>query len=131
MKSAGKPDLNQTQPSGFTLVELLIVIAVIGVLAVITIVAYNGVQQRANVDSLNSDLSNAADQLKLDQSQLGAYPTTTDAANGGSGLKVSTGTTYIYSVNNATNPQTFCLSATHGATVYNITQFGPPTIGGC
>lgn len=32
---------------GFTIVELLIVIVVIGVLAAITIVAYNGVQQRA------------------------------------------------------------------------------------
>lgn len=38
----------QTQKSGFTIVELLIVIVVIGILAAITIVAYNGVQQRAN-----------------------------------------------------------------------------------
>lgn len=33
--------------SGFTIVELLIVIVVIGILAAITIVAYNNVQQRA------------------------------------------------------------------------------------
>jgi prepilin-type N-terminal cleavage/methylation domain-containing protein len=33
--------------TGFTIVELLIVIVVIGVLAAITVVAYNGVQQRA------------------------------------------------------------------------------------
>lgn len=33
---------------GFTIVELLIVIVVIGILAAITIVAFNGVQQRAN-----------------------------------------------------------------------------------
>jgi prepilin-type N-terminal cleavage/methylation domain-containing protein len=32
---------------GFTIVELLIVIVVIGILAAITIVAYNGIQQRA------------------------------------------------------------------------------------
>ena len=32
---------------GFTIVELLIVIVVIGILAAITIVAFNGVQQRA------------------------------------------------------------------------------------
>lgn len=30
--------------SGFTIVELLIVIVVIGILAAVTIVAYNGVQ---------------------------------------------------------------------------------------
>ena len=34
--------------SGFTIVELLIVIVVIGILAAITIVAYNGIQNRAN-----------------------------------------------------------------------------------
>ena len=33
--------------SGFTIVELLIVIVVIGILAAITIVAYNGIQSRA------------------------------------------------------------------------------------
>lgn len=43
---------------GFTIVELLIVIVVIGILAAITIVAYNGVQQRAKVTSANSDLMN-------------------------------------------------------------------------
>ena len=34
--------------SGFTIVELLIVIVVIGILAAITVVAYNGIQQRAH-----------------------------------------------------------------------------------
>lgn len=38
----------QPKQSGFTIVELLIVIVIIGILAAITIVAYNGVQQRAN-----------------------------------------------------------------------------------
>ena len=33
--------------SGFTIVELLIVIVVIGILAAITVVAFNGVQERA------------------------------------------------------------------------------------
>ena len=33
--------------TGFTIVELLIVIVVIGILAAITIVAFNGIQTRA------------------------------------------------------------------------------------
>lgn len=37
----------QKQYSGFTIVELLIVIVVIGILAAITIVAFNGIQERA------------------------------------------------------------------------------------
>jgi len=43
--------------SGFTIVELLIVIVVIGILAAITIVAYNGIQTRAQTTKINSDLT--------------------------------------------------------------------------
>ena len=39
---------------GFTIVELLIVIVVIGILAAITIVAYNGVQNRAKTSAAQS-----------------------------------------------------------------------------
>jgi prepilin-type N-terminal cleavage/methylation domain-containing protein len=42
--------------SGFTIVELLIVIVVIGILAAITIIAYNGVQNKANDAAIRSDL---------------------------------------------------------------------------
>lgn len=43
---------------GFTIVELLIVIVVIGILAAITIVAFNGVQQKAQSAKISSDLTN-------------------------------------------------------------------------
>ncbi len=45
---------------GFTIVELLIVIVVIGILAAITIVSYNGIQNRAKVQTVNTDLSQLA-----------------------------------------------------------------------
>jgi prepilin-type N-terminal cleavage/methylation domain-containing protein len=45
------------QQSGFTIVELLIVIVVIGILAAITMVAYNGVQDRARATKVSADLA--------------------------------------------------------------------------
>jgi prepilin-type N-terminal cleavage/methylation domain-containing protein len=49
--------LYQRKSHGFTIVELLIVIVVIGILAAITVVAYNGVQDRARVSRANSELN--------------------------------------------------------------------------
>ncbi len=43
----------------FTLVELLVVIVVIAILAAISIVAYNGIQERARVASVSSALTQA------------------------------------------------------------------------
>lgn len=58
--------------NGFTIVELLIVIVVIGILASITIVAYNGIQVRAR------DSKRAQDHATI-QKMLHAY----SAVNGG------------------------------------------------
>jgi prepilin-type N-terminal cleavage/methylation domain-containing protein len=76
------PDRQRTAISvhqrGFTIVELLIVIVVIGILAAITIVAYNGIQGRAQIASIQSDLSgnvNKFEMYKLDDANA-AYPTT-------------------------------------------------------
>lgn len=60
--------------SGFTIVELLIVIVVIGILAAITIVAYSGIQQRARnaktISAVNSYLTAFQGYL----AQNGSYP---------------------------------------------------------
>lgn len=45
----------QKSKSGFTIVELLIVIVVIAILATITIVTFNGIQQRARDNKRHSD----------------------------------------------------------------------------
>lgn len=42
---------------GFTIVELLVVIVIIGILAAITIVAFNGVQNRAHQSKIDADIA--------------------------------------------------------------------------
>lgn len=116
---------------GFTIVELLIVIVVIAILAAITIVSFNGIQDKAKRTSLMADLANGSKRLKLDQINAGSYPATIAVANGGLGLKPSSNNSYRYSVNNTTSPQTFCLTAQNGNTFYTITQDTVPTEGSC
>jgi len=74
---------------GFTIVELLIVIVVIGILAAITIVAFNGTQNKANDAAVQSDLrslgAKTAEYLALN----GALPVESVAQLGSLGIKVS------------------------------------------
>ena len=65
-----------TRSTGFTIVELLIVIVVIGILAAITIVAYNGVQTRAKNTSVQSDIKNVQKQVEAYNALKGSYPST-------------------------------------------------------
>jgi len=62
--------------SGFTIVELLIVIVIIAILAAITIVAYNGIQQRAKASALADGVTQVekAFHLWAVQDGLSAWP---------------------------------------------------------
>ena len=66
--------MNSKQQSGFTIVELLIVIVVIAILAAISIVAYNGIQQRANNSKTTAALSAWIKGLNLYKADKGRWP---------------------------------------------------------
>lgn len=57
--------LHETKQKGFTIVELLIVIVVIGILAAIVIVAFNGVQNRAVDTAVKNDFAQVAKKLEI------------------------------------------------------------------
>ena len=64
----------QTKLSGFTIVELLIVIVVIAILAAISIVAYRGIQNRAYDSIVESDAAAIIKKLEIAKIDLGRYP---------------------------------------------------------
>jgi prepilin-type N-terminal cleavage/methylation domain-containing protein len=107
---------SQRSSSGFTIIELLVVIVIIGILATISVVSFNGIQQRAAGTVLMSDLKNASAQLEIAKLVNNEqYQATT------SGLTVSAGTTFEYT----STGSTYCLSATsdrNGVPGYNVSS---------
>ena len=60
---------------GFTIVELLIVVVIIGILATISVVAYNSVRDKAEFASVQSDVANITKQLEVFKTTNDVYPT--------------------------------------------------------
>lgn len=67
--------IKKAASKGFTIVELLIVIVVIGILAALVVVTYNGIQQKARDTERKTDINAMHGQLEAYQAQNGKYPT--------------------------------------------------------
>src|SRR5262245_33507550 len=59
---------------GFTIVELLIVIVVIGILATLVIVTFSGIQQRARDTQRQTDINAIQGHVEAYYAQTGTYP---------------------------------------------------------
>jgi len=118
--------------SGFTIVELLVVIVVIGILAAITFVAYSGIQSRASIALITGDLKQANTQLgvfSVDNNEQ--YPDDLDQANNNKGLKFNDKATLMYTAYNESAPADYCLTAIMGELVYHISARTAPSPGYC
>lgn len=115
------------QNKGFTIVELLIVIVVIAILAAITIVAYNGIADRAEESAIKSELRQLSQKIVMHKEESGAYPSSLAGAN----LPDSSQSAeYTYSAES----EEYCLSAQSLRTptrALKITHTGEVSTGSC
>lgn len=99
---------------GFTIVELIVIVIIIGILAAVTIVAYNGVQDRAKNASLQSRIHQASSELSSKFLLAGnTYASPSDFASV-TGLTSDANTTYTYVV--SSDQQNYCVSARNNKT---------------
>lgn len=72
----GDIPIKPTAAHGFTIVEILIVVVIVGILATITIVSYRGINDRATSTAMKFDLRKASQGMELAKSEDdNSYPT--------------------------------------------------------
>ncbi|MBC7459350.1 prepilin-type N-terminal cleavage/methylation domain-containing protein [Candidatus Saccharibacteria bacterium] len=114
------------QQFGFTIVELLIVIVVIGILAAITIVAFNGVQTKANVTAVSSAVVQAAKKISIQATVNGGMNPTALSDAG-----VTNTGSLVYAYNTYQSGKSYCVAATQAGITYSVQDNFAPTKGGC
>lgn len=124
-----------TANSGFTIIELLIVVVVIAILSAITIVSYNGIISRAKNSAALSNVEQIGKKVVVYALSNGvSLPSTLAIA----GITDSGGSTYQYSINSANSAvtlSTFCLTANKDGISAQIVgtseSINKPTFGPC
>ena len=88
----------QIKNRGFTLVELLIVIVIIAILTVVSLVAYNGLQNQAKTSAAKSAAETVGKKAELYNTEEGSYPKKlvylTGGSDGATTVTVDSGKSY-------------------------------------
>lgn len=124
--------LKNNKNFGFSLLELIIVIVIIGILVTITAVSYLGMTNKAIEISLQSDLDGAKKKLVLYKSTYRSYPTALDSSNCPTAPTADTNYCLKASANNSFSDYTadrdsFSLNETNvNGLSYNVTDETSP-----
>jgi type IV pilus assembly protein PilA len=95
---------------GFTLVELLVVVIIVGILATIAIPAYTSQRDRAYESAVQADLRNAGT-LQVSQLQSGSSPVANLAGLSDLGFRPSRGVEIVNDGDFLDGPSEFCIVA--------------------
>lgn len=111
--------------SGFTIVELVVIITVIGILAGVVIVGYGAWQQRTTENVLKSDLTGVATAMESARNFGSGYPTTIPSTfTPSDGVTLDGG--------GQPNGESFCVAASKRGVSYHVKDASiAPVAGGC
>lgn len=102
----------QPKKLGFTIVELLVVIVVIGILAAVSVVSYNGIAKKAEVTKIKSNLANDYKQLELYNITNDQYPSSLNCPANNDQYCPVTGDIEDYTYNVPPDRKTYSLNFT-------------------
>lgn len=116
---------------GFTLIELMIVVAIIGILAAVAIPAYNDYTQRAQVSEAFTSVDGMKTAIAEFAQSNGAYPAAADITNGIGGPITGKYSSAATTAATGVIIVTMAAAGTAGADVAGKTiTFTPPALAG-